>query len=331
MNSVSILMCSYNGDLLLTKTILAISKLNVQSFDFVEFVFVDNGSKNDLQSIVKSIWKKSTTNIKLKTILETKKGKTAAFLTGFNICQGEYVIICDDDNELCENYLVEGISYMNSNPKVGVLGGYGIPISDDVIPSWIQSYLPDFACGPQAKNTGNVFPGKNVVYGAGLWFRASVLKKAFDAGFQFIFNYVKDDPSLKKMSNGGEDGELCWAIKYQNYEIHYLESLKFNHIIDKHKFTLDYLELLKSRKSKYTLLGQVYRRAFDMQIHSVKNYWLKEIFYIVINYIKNFKFEKSYLINETNRNLSNLVFLFSYRGKYDVMINHLLKYKSNFN
>ncbi len=331
MKSVSILMCSYNGDALLPKTILAITKLDVQSFDFVELVFVDNGSFNDLQALVKTIWNNSITTIKLKTVLETKKGKTAAFLTGFNMCQGEYIIVCDDDNELFENYLIEGYTYLNTNSRVGVIGGCGTPVSDVEIPSWLKNYLSDFACGPQAKKNGNIFPGRNVVYGAGMWFRASVLRKALDAGFQFIFDYVKDDPSLKKMSNGGEDGELCWAIRYQNYEIHYLETLQFNHIIDKHKFSLDYLELLKSRKSKYTLLGQVYRRALGMQTRSVRNYWQKEILYIIINYFKNFKFKKSYLVDETIRNLSNLAFLFSYRSNYDAIINQLLKYKSNFN
>ena len=42
-------MCSYNGDFLLPRTVEAISKIQVQDFDFVEFVFVDNNSKSDLQ------------------------------------------------------------------------------------------------------------------------------------------------------------------------------------------------------------------------------------------------------------------------------------------
>ena len=323
-------MCSYNGDSLLSKTVIAITKLDVHQFDYVEFVFVDNASINDLQEYVRNIWKQSSTSIVLKTLLETKKGKTAAFLSGFKLCEGDYVVVCDDDNELFKNYLVEGVAYLDQHPEVGVLGGNGIPTSDHDIPTWLTNYLPDFACGPQSKQSGNVFPSKNVVYGAGMWFRSSSLKIALSAGFNFMFDYVKDDPSLKRMSNGGEDGELCWAIRYQNYEIHYLDTLKFNHIIDQHKFTNEYLNLLKSRKSKYTLLGHVYRRALNMNADFVKYFWLKELVYIFVNYFKNFRFNKSYILNESKRNLSNIYFLLNYRSRYDAIINQLLKFKSNF-
>lgn len=330
MSSISILMCSFNGDKLLPSSVSAISRLNTVQFDFVEFVFVDNNSTNDLQVLVRDIWSQNKSSITLKTIQEKKKGKTSAFLTGFSQCFGELTIICDDDNLLCENYLIEAISYFNDHPYVGVLGGCGTPISEVDIPDWLNNYLPDFACGPQAQYNGNVSPGKNVVYGAGMCFRSSLLSNALSCGFNFMFDYVKDAPSLKKMSNGGEDGELCWAIKYQNFEIHYFDKLKFYHIIDKHKFNLDYLSILKSRKSKFTLIAQVYWRVENMDALYVKNFWLKEIFYIIVNFVRNFEFKKSYIEAETIRNFSNLTFLVSYRSKYDAIINRLLKYKSNF-
>ena len=330
MHSVSILMCSYNGDLMLTKSVAAITQLQVQPFDFVEFVFVDNNSKNDLQKIVKSLWNETSTKIQLITTFEEKSGKIAAFLSGFKLCTGEFTVVCDDDNELNKNYLLEGVNYLKSNAKVGVLGGCGIPSSNVDLPDWLNNYLPDFACGPQATKIGNVFPGRNVVYGAGMWFRASLFQTALNNGFKFMFDYVKDDPNVKKRSNGGEDGELCWSIKYQGFEIHYLETLKFNHWIDQHKLSVQYLNQIKSRRTKLTLLSQVYRRAFTMDVFNVKNYWKKELFFIFIHFFKHFKFNKNYLIDETRRNISNLVFLLSYRNKYDKIYNDLLKYKQNF-
>ena len=116
MHSVSILMCSYNGDLMLTKSLAAITQLQVQPFDFVEFVFVDNNSKNDLQKIVKSLWNETSTKIQLITTFEEKSGKIAAFLSGFKLCTGEFIVVCDDDNELNKNYLLEGVNYLKSKP-----------------------------------------------------------------------------------------------------------------------------------------------------------------------------------------------------------------------
>lgn len=330
MSSVSILMCSYNGDKLLSQTVNAISKIKTQHLDYVEFVFIDNHSKNDLQKLVRRIWEETDTTIRLKTAREIKRGKTAAFLTGFSLCEGEYIVVCDDDNELFDNYLEEGVSYFQNRPEVGVLGACGLPKSEIDIPDWFSTYLNDFACGPQANQTGDVYPGRNVVYGAGLWFRSAALKVALNLGFQFMFDYVKDNPTLKNRSNGGEDGELCWAIKYQGYEIHYLETLKFNHLIDKEKFTPAYLKLITSRKTNCTLLSQVYRRAYNMEEAKVQHYWKKELFFLFLHYIKNFKFNLTYLKVETSRNISNLNFLLSYRSKYDAIFNHLLSYKQHF-
>ena len=330
MNSVSILMCSYNGDSMLPKSIDAITKLNVQPFDFVEFVFVDNNSKNNLLTIVKSLWDKSNTTIKLIAISEKKSGKIAAFLSGYKHCKGEFVVICDDDNILFTNYLLEGFNYLKSNSQVGVLGGCGIPVSNVVLPEWLNSYMLEFACGPQAKQSGNVFPGRNVVYGAGMWFRSCLFQSALNNGFNFIFDYVKDGSTVKKHFNGGEDGELCWSIKYQGYEIHYSETLNFYHFIDPQKFSIKYLNQIKSRKSRLTLLSQVYRRVFEMDEIIVNNYWKKEIFYLLFHYFKNFELSKSYFIQETRRNLSNLIFLLSYRNRYDEILNNLIKFKRNF-
>ena len=331
MRTVSILMCSYNGDALLPKTVAAISRLSLQSIDLVEFVFVDNGSRTDLQALVKNIWSTCSCSIVLKTTHENTPGKIAAFITGLQLCSGDFVVVCDDDNELHKNYLIEGIHYMEENPHVGVLGGTGLPTSDVEIPDWFKDFKADYACGEQSLSTGNVYPAKNVVYGAGMWFRKNLLQIALQNGFTFMFNYVKDNPRLKNLTNGGEDGELCWAIKYQGYEIHFLATLLFYHHISSSKFTEDYLHLLKSRKNKYTIMGQIYWRVYSMDVKCVQLFWLKEAIYICINYFKNFTFSKEYLVQESARNFYNLTYLLISRGKYDAIINRLLAYKQNYN
>jgi glycosyltransferase involved in cell wall biosynthesis len=327
---ISILMCSYNGDSLLPVSVPSICNLNVSLFDYVEFVFVDNGSIKDLRKIVSELWESHSTSIVLKLLLEEKKGKIPAFKTGFNHCVGEYVIVCDDDNELSPEYIIEGVHYLQKHPLVGVLGGNGMPASSFQLPAWFSDWEADFACGKQAKYTGNVYPGKNVVYGAGMWFRKELLQIAFDNGFDFIFNYIKDGANIKKRTNGGEDGELCWAIKYQGYEIHFLEHLCFNHHISDDKLTSKYLELLSSRKGHYSLLGQIYWRVYHMDRQKVSNFWIKEFIHLLFNYFKDLKWKKQYLFEETTRVVSNLKMLILYRSKYDAIINNLLNFKNKF-
>jgi glycosyltransferase involved in cell wall biosynthesis len=263
-------------------------------------------------------------------LFEDKKGKIPAFKVGFNHCLGDYIIVCDDDNELSSEYLTEGVHYLQKDPKVGVLGGNGIPFTSYKLPVWFSDWEADFACGKQAKQTGNVYPGKNVVYGAGMWFQRQLLQVAFDNGFDFIFNYVKDGATVKKRTNGGEDGELCWALKYQDYEIHFLESLYFKHHISEDKLTSSYLELLSSRRGHYSLLGQIYWRVYHMDRQKVTNFWIKEFIHLLFNYFKDFKLKKQYLFEETTRVVSNLKMLIFYRSKYDAIINNLLNFKNKF-
>lgn len=329
MVDISILMCSYNGQSNVEGSVRAIASLDISGLKSVEFIFVDNGSKENMEELVQSIWKNLKQPFPLKTLTESKPGKVSAFVKGLKAAEGKYVIICDDDNALFSDYLQKGYHYLEQNKEVGVLGGQGVPTSEIELPEWFENVKYNYACGPQAFKTGNVQPTRNVVYGAGLWFRKSVYDLAVSNGFEFIFNYVRDNPRMRDMSNGGEDGELCWAIKYQGYAVHYHDELKFYHHIETYKLTSDYYHTIIARKTQCTLFASLYYRVFNMTFNEVSNFWQKELFYIFVNYIKNFKFNSNYIFGEIKRNRSNLKMLLNYRKRYDDYVNQLLKFKNN--
>ncbi len=329
MKAISILMCSYNGQSNVEGSIGAIAKLNTAGIEGVEFIFVDNGSNENMEALVRLIWKKNGSPFLLKTFTETKQGKVSALLKGIEAIEGNYVVICDDDNELAENYLHVGYDYLEIHPSVGVLGGKGIAKAEIQLPNWFESVKYNYACGAQASKTGNVQPERNVVYGAGLWFRKSAYDLAVSNGFRFIFNYVRDNPRMRDMSNGGEDGELCWAIKYQGYEVHYHDELEFTHHIETFKLKNDYHITILARKTQCTLFASLYYRVFHMPFSSVTNFWVKELLYIFVNYLKNFKFNKHYFMGEIKRNRSNIKMLINYRSKYDGYVNQLLVFRDH--
>ena len=329
MLDVSIVMCSYNGQSNIEGSVRAIASLDITGINGVEFIFVDNGSSENMETLVQSLWQTYNAPFSLKTFTERKSGKVSALLKGLESVLGKYVIICDDDNELSSNYLQVGYNYLESQEVVGVLGGQGIPKSEVDLPSWFEDVKYNYACGPQASQTGNVKPMRNVVYGAGLWFRKSAYDLAVQNGFQFIFNYVRDNPRMRDMSNGGEDGELCWAIKYQGYEVHYHNELNFIHHVEPFKLTANYYTSIKARKTQCTLFASLYYRVFNMSFSHVTNFWMKELFYIFLNYIKNFKFNSHYIIGELKRNKSNVKMLVNYRGRYDDYVNRLLVFRDN--
>lgn len=328
MKLISLILCSYNGESRIFKTLEALSILHLPVDQSVELVFVDSNSTVSMLDFVEKSWRKLGNPFNLKTFYQVKQGKVAALQKGIALSKGIYFIIVDDDNELDSSYLIEGLRYMEKNNQVGVLGGQGVLPKDLEVPSWFESYAYHFACGPQAKNDGNVQPIRNVVYGAGMWVSRAAYDKAINNGFRFLFDFHGSNQKVGEMNNGGEDGELCWAIRFQGYEIHYLSSLKFTHQITSSKLSDTHFKLITERTSKSTLLGSLYHRVFQIKKTVVSNFWIKELIYIQIMYFKNFRFEKFYFSKELNRNLSNIILLLRIRNKYDDMVNRILTFKS---
>jgi len=327
MLDVSILMCSYNGQANIVGSLRAIASLDITSLGGVELIFVDNGSTENMEVLVQSLWETYHAPFALHTFTEKKAGKVSALLTGLTAVRGKYVVICDDDNELASDYLQIGCNYMEQHPAVGVLGGKGMPQASVELPNWFEAVKYNYACGPQASQTGNVQPERNVVYGAGLWFRKSAYDRAVKNGFRFIFNYVRDNPRMRDMSNGGEDGELCWAIQYQGYEVHYHSELTFIHHIESYKLTTEYYTSIKARKTQCTLFASLYYRVLSMPNSRVDKFWVKELVYIFVHYLQNFRLTRHYVMGEIKRNRSNIKMLIHYRKRYDDYVNQLLTFR----
>jgi glycosyltransferase involved in cell wall biosynthesis len=325
---ISLVLCSYNGLDRIPSTLESLSKLHIPNNVELELIFVDSNSSQPMCLQVQKCWQQFGAPFELITLTQNKQGKVAALQLGFKQAKGEYFVIVDDDNELQFDYLEKGCNYLQQFPQVGVLGGQGILPVDYISPTWFEKYAYYFACGPQNDREGEVRPNRNVVYGAGMWVRSEAYQKALQNGFSFIFDFHASNQSVKTLNNGGEDGELCWAIRFQGFEIHYLGSLVFTHRISPSKFTDSYLKLIKERTDRSTLLGSLYFRVSLMEKEKVTNFWIKELFFILIFYFKNFKLNKSYFTTELIRNWSNILLLFKMRKKYDNLVNNVLNFKS---
>jgi glycosyltransferase involved in cell wall biosynthesis len=324
---ISLVICSYNGINRIESSLKAVSCLVLPTSVAVELVFVDSNSTNPMLKEIERIWSELGDMFPLKSFFQSKSGKVAAMELGFEKADGEFIVIVDDDNELLPNYLLDGYNYLKFNHHVGVLGGQGILPAEYIVPSWFEELAYNFACGPQNKVDGNVKPKRNVVYGAGMWIRKESYLKAKLNGFTFIFDFHGANQNVSELNNGGEDGELCWAIIYQGYEVHFLSTLKFIHRIDKSKFNLSHQKLILERVSKSTLLGTIYLRVSDLNKIKVSNYWIKELVYIFLMYFKNLKFSKSYFTTELTRNISNIKMLLKLRKRYDILVNKILDFK----
>lgn len=94
-NLLSVIVPCYNEGKVIEKTAGAInSALSDQEFDF-EFIFVNDGSKDDTLEDIKSI---SSSDSRIKYISFSRNfGKEAAMLAGLQYCKGDCAVIMDAD------------------------------------------------------------------------------------------------------------------------------------------------------------------------------------------------------------------------------------------
>jgi glycosyltransferase involved in cell wall biosynthesis len=323
---ISISLTTYNGVKRLYNTLLALSNLSIDKFKFVELIVIDNASEDDTSEFVEKTWRELGNKFVCKLINLEVNNLTLARKTGMDLAKGDLVITCDDDNSFHSNYLEIGVKYFLDNPKIGVLGGQGRIISEVSVPSWFERYAYYYGCAPQAEKTGNVYPERNVVYGAGMWHRNSAYQKISNAGFK----YLMKSREIGKLGCG-DDSELCWAFKFAGYEVWYAEDLVFDHHITPHRLTEAYLEQLLNYHGINGPYTNLHYRIFSNQITSVKLlFWLREIAHYFLYLIKSpFVIPKNKLKSEFNRVIQAIKILWNDKSEYDKNVQFLIDFKKN--
>jgi glycosyltransferase involved in cell wall biosynthesis len=324
-SGIAILISTYNGAKKLPETLTALSKLDRSGISEVTLTVVDNASTDGTSTVVRSLWDSLGEPFPLVLLQEVTPGKLNAQEAGLKSITQPFVVICDDDNALFPDYLQVGLRSLTENPQIGVLGGRGIAVSDVPLPDWFEEYAYFFACAPQAPSTGEVRPTRNVVYGAGMWVRMEGYRRAKELGFKFILA----SRTGKSLSTGGEDSELCWALRYQGYEIWYVDEMRFHHHVPAERLTEDYrLRLLNGMQSNGPL-GKVYLRVASGEIaQPVRHFWLKELLYTIKDGILLPVSDEVDKPRDLRRMLRNIRYLVSERSRYDAAVNQVLAYKS---
>ena len=123
---VSVVIPTYNRALLITRAIDSVLKQTLQDF---EIIVVDDASKDDTESVVKSIKDSRIQYLKH----QTNRHGSAARNTGINAATGQYIAFLDSDDRWLVNHLAIKIAYLQTNACQGVFGSYYIYYSDDLI------------------------------------------------------------------------------------------------------------------------------------------------------------------------------------------------------
>lgn len=294
MNGFSIILCCHNSVLTIGKTLDYLAKLNIPKKLSAEIILVDNNSTDSTSEIARMHWGSLKSNIQLSIISEPKRGQVFARAKGVWEAQYNLVLFCDDDNWLAPDYLERAWHIMSNHSGVGALGGKGIPKSNGAFPNWFIENQSVYACGEQYYKNG-ICSKRMFLWGAGLIVRTDLVLEVFSSDYPFITT-----GRIGKDLSSGDDVEICRRILLLGYHLYYDNSLVFYHFILQTKFTLDYLEKIKTSFQNSAPFLKLYALQiiliYGRKIFSIKGIILQILLYPLIrmriystrNYILNY-------------------------------------------
>jgi glycosyltransferase involved in cell wall biosynthesis len=273
---ISVIVCCYNSARRLPETLRHLALQVVPASLKWEVIVVDNASDDETAATAAAEWRKyCLPNVVFKVLSEPIPGKNNALHKGVEDAAFEYVVICDDDNRLNENYLEKAFEIMRSDLRIGAASGQGIPVSEITLPDWFASCQHAYAVGKQGSGSGDISP-KEYLWGAGMIFRKSLYIRIYA---QF--------PSFLTGPNGtgnirGEDVEFCLRILLAGFKLYYDDALVYKHFLPSERLTLAYRQKLYETHPYEKRILNLYNR----QLYLCRLSWLKKAYFLFLSLVR---------------------------------------------
>lgn len=283
-DGISVIVCCYNSADRLPKTL---QHLQDQKFDVDipwEIIIINNASTDNTVEIAKSLCE-SFSNLSHRFLLadEPLCGLANARQKGVELSNYNFIIFCDDDNWLCEDYLNIVYSVFVNYANVGYIGGCSEAVFESGItkPDWFDDVAYSYAVGKPFKQNGI----QNAVYtwGAGMCVRRAAVEHIFK------YPFLLTDRNGVDLSSGG-DSEICARINIQKYDLYFSENLKLNHFIPSKKLSEEYAKKLNIKIEESNAVIHSYTSQIDVNKKSGIDkmlFFIKEIYRYISPKYKN--------------------------------------------
>jgi glycosyltransferase involved in cell wall biosynthesis len=240
LDGISVVVCTHNGKERLEATLQSVFQQKTTIELAWEILVIDNASTDGTKDFCIDLKNKYDFGHSFRVVSEFNPGLNNARRKGLAESSFNWVLFCDDDNHLFDNYVQTGFNIISKNKSIGALGGMGLPVFESEKPDWFDQYHYSFAVGTQSNSNGKIQSQNPELYGAGCFFYKPALQKIFATGFQTIMS----DRKGTSLSSGG-DVEWCYLIHLMKYEIWFSDELKFYHLMTAGRLTWEYYIKLK--------------------------------------------------------------------------------------
>jgi glycosyltransferase involved in cell wall biosynthesis len=253
----SIIVCCYNSEQKISHALQHLKNLKTSPNFSFQIITVDNNS-TDNTAIIIANFKNENPNIDLQIITENRVGKVNALESGIAKAKFEYIVICDDDNGLDENYLQIAYPIMESDKKIGILGARGFLHDELIKPTWFKEFENCYAVGSQSLYNGDVTKERGYVWGAGMIFRKLIWDQLYITGFDgFLTGRTTENVRM-----AGEDTEFCILGRMMGYSIFYDDRLSYIHYISQSRLNWNHLIQLWEGFSRSQVYFSMYELCF---------------------------------------------------------------------
>lgn len=238
MITITFIICSYNGERCLEKTIESILQLNNFETYTKQLILVNNNSSDNTKAIMENAAKK---NHKVKVVDEKKPGLSNARLRGINEAKGKWIAFIDDDNYLDIDWLDNAVSYIENNPRIGSFGGTIVPTFSFQLNMQQEAVLKVIYKSIAITNLDrndidyqtSEHPNK-LPYGAGMVVRTSLMFKLRELGWLSM-----EGRNGNKLT-AGEDTEIGYFVTNEGFLTGYCPEMILEHDIPAERLQLEY-------------------------------------------------------------------------------------------
>lgn len=308
----SIIISSNNGGRTIRDAIEYISKLQTTSCICFEVIVVSNGSIDNTVFFAESACSDYLLDHPYVIVEIKQASKSEAFLIGIEKSNFEYVIICDDDNFLFNDYLLHASNLIKNQLNVNIWGGLGIILDNNKLPDHLKNIpLSTFALGPQGGYRENEDGISQFLWGAGMIIRKSYIQKLIKAGFVPLLGR-----KYKTKYLSGEDAELCLVNVLFGGKNFYSSKLKYYHNLDFDRFTKEKFYDFLIRNTLCNLYLDMYHWQFKRRWFNIfLFFYLRQIStYVVFIFVSLLKYFVSRLLTSKVIYLSKGEVLVFYHG-----------------
>lgn len=261
MHNFAIVISTYNPqERIFSRTLKALSRLDLPSDTKVECVIVDNNSTIPLKDLpyVRDFL---TSNKWARVIVEKRQGTSFARLCGLKATKSPIVIFFDDDNAPAPDFLTAVRHCLQVYPDIALFGPGTIDVEFvDPVPKWVARYARPWF---QEKNLAKAEYG--CVRGWTQLHPTTTGMVAHRAAIQlwaeaFVDGTITNADRVGSNLMAAGDAQMVWTVVKAGLNVGSLPELKIQHLIPAKRIKPDYLVRLcySSGISYYPSLVEIF-------------------------------------------------------------------------